>query len=178
MKIMVAVDKAAPRDLGDGNHDAVRLNQRIRGMVLDKLTRLGIFYHITEDRALVHDADDALPVFKMNAVELRVVEFIFRCGDLIAADIDGHILRTVTDGCSGNVHSRISGSDNGNALTEFIYVRIVQIIDRIEDMAESLARNAELARSPRACPKEYAGVAVIQKVLYAGRSAEVEIRSE
>ena len=82
------------------------------------------------------------------------------------------------NGCSGDVHSRIACSDNGNPLTEFIYVRIVQIIDRIEDMAESLARNAELARSPRACPKEYAGVAVIQKVLYAGRSAEVEIRSE
>ena len=178
MKIMVAVDKAALRDLGDGDHDTVRLYQRVRGMVLDKLTRLRIFNHITEDRALVHDTDDALPVFKMNAVKLGIVEFILRSCDLIAANIDGHILRAVADGCSGDIHSRIACTDNGNPLTEFIDVGIVQIIDRVEDVTECLARNAELARSPRTGSEEYAGVAVVQKILYAGRSAEVEVRAE
>ena len=57
-------------------------------------------------------------------------------------------------------------------------IGVVQIVDRIEDMAEGLSGHAELARLPGTGSKEHAAIAVIKQILYTGGSAQLEIGTE
>ena len=178
MQFVVPVHKPVTRDLGNGDHDAVCLYEMVRGVVIHPFSGLGILYHVTEDCSLIHDADNVLPEFKVDAVEHGIIVLVLRCRHLVLADIYCDVVGAMADRGARHIHSGIACADDRDLVAELIDIRIVEVVDRIEDMTESLSGYAQLARLPSAGSYKDTAISVIEQVLYAGGSAQFEIGPE
>ena len=114
----------------------------------------------------------------MHAVEYCVIVLVLRSRNFVAADIDCDVAGTVADCSAGYVHGGVASADDRDLVAQFVYIRAVQVVDRVEYMAEGLSGHAQFARLPSAGTYEDAAIAVIEEVLDTCGSAEFEIGAE
>ena len=147
-------------------------------MIIHKFPCLRVLNSVTEYRALVHDTDDILLKLKVHAVEHSVIVLVLRRCNFFTPDIDSDVLGAVADRGAGHVHSRIACADDRDLVAQFVYIRAVQVVDRVEDMTESLSGHAQLARLPGAGSYEDAAVTVVKEILDTCGSAQFEVGTE
>ena len=160
--------------LADGDDYAVSLVELVRALDIGEAAVL-VLDNVTEDNSLVNDFHGALVVLELHALKLCVVKLVLACCNLLCNGEAGQVLNLVAEGCSGNVHCRITCADNDNSLSKLKGLGAVQIVDAEMHVAECLALDMQGIGFPYTCADEDRLVSVTEEILDADRSSNMGV---
>ena len=137
-----------------------------------------ILDHIFKDHALVSDLHRRFVILKSYTLQLGIAELMMAGGYFLGDRETGQLPHTLSDRGSGYIHSCIAGANDDHAVSQFIAVRIVQIVDAEVHMAQGLSLDMEGIGLPDAGSHENSLITVTEQIVDTDGSADMCVGAE
>ena len=163
--------------LADGHNDTIRRVELFGAGDLGQRAVLSLV-QVDKDDALVGDLQRLFVKDEVHALQLGIACLVLAGRNVTGQREALEMPRAVADGGARHVHGRVARADDDDPIAQVVDIGVLQIVDGVVHVAETLALDVQRVGPPDAGADEDGLVAVAEQILNFQRLAHVGVGAD